>query len=296
MTRASGGAIAVALKNLLLHIDHTKGCKGRIDAAVALAAEHGAHLKALYCIPVYHVPGWADWPAQVPAGEASRDARDDDEAREALGEFTRRAEAAGISHEEHAVRVPSEILADEIAVHARYTDLAILGQVDPDEPPPAGRHAIEHVLLTCGRPVLVIPYIGPVRRNGEVSCGRDILVAWDAGREATRAVNDALPFLERAQRTELVTINPVRGAHHHGDEPGADIALQLSRHGARVEVKHLEARDLEVGDILLSELSNANSDLLVMGGYAHSRVRELFLGGVTRSILEHMPVPVLMSH
>jgi nucleotide-binding universal stress UspA family protein len=283
----------MALKNLLLNVDHTAACAGRIDAAVALAAEHGAHLTALYCIGIYHLSRLARGPENLRdqgPGLAERDAQ------AALATFTNIAEAAGISYETRTARVPTEMIADQIALHARYADLAVVGQLDPDEPPPGGRHIVEHVLLACGRPVLVIPYIGPPRHDGETVFGREIIAAWDAGREATRAINDALPLLERAGRVELVTINTTKRLSQHGADAGADIALQLARHDVRVEVNYCEAREISVGDLLLARLSDAGSDMLVMGGYGHSRVRELVLGGVTRSVLDHMTVPVLMSH
>jgi nucleotide-binding universal stress UspA family protein len=121
------------------------------------------------------------------------------------------------------------------------------------------------------------------------------MVGWDAGREATRAVNDALPLLERAKSVDVVSINPKK-VGKHGDEPGADIGLHLSRHGVKVNVQHLETRDIDPGDTLLSRVSDKGCDLLVIGGYAHSRLRDLVVGGVTETMLEHMTVPVLMSH
>lgn len=281
------------LKNLLLNVDHTAACAGRIDAAVALAAEHGAHLAALYCLGVSHLSDLASWPGDLREERSDLDERD---AQAALATFTHKAEAAGISYETRTAHAPTELIADHIALHARYADLAVLGQFDPDEPPPGGPHLVEHVLLACGRPVLVIPYIGPPRDDGEAVFGRKIMVAWDASREATRAVNDALPFLQRAGHVDLVTANSAESPTQHNADAGADIALQLARHRVRVEVKHTYAHGVGVGDALLARLSDAGNDMLVMGGYGHSRVRELVLGGVTRSVLEHMTVPVLMSH
>ena len=150
--------------------------------------------------------------------------------------------------------------------------------------------------MRCGRPVLVVPYIGAVMRGAEPVIGRRIMVAWDAGREAARAVSDALPLLQQAERVDLIVVNAVKGAHRHGPEPGADIAQHLARHDVHVQVDHLQVHDLSPADTLLSLLSDRDSDLLVMGAYAHSRMREIVLGGVTRNMLEHMTVPVLMSH
>jgi nucleotide-binding universal stress UspA family protein len=120
------------------------------------------------------------------------------------------------------------------------------------------------------------------------------MIAWDAGREAARAVHDALPVLERAKSVVVLVINPRRG--NHGAEPGADIALHLARHGIKVEAQNTEVKDLSVADALLSRLADQGIDLLVMGAYGHSRLRELVVGGVTRQLFQQMTVPVLMSH
>jgi nucleotide-binding universal stress UspA family protein len=121
-------------------------------------------------------------------------------------------------------------------------------------------------------------------------------VAGDAAREAARAVNDALPLLRRAQNVGVVSVNPRPWPFAHGEEPGADIGLHLARHGVKVEVQRIEARDVDVPNALLSHLADQSADLLVMGAYGHSRLREFVLGGTTRTILAEMTVPTLMSH
>lgn len=194
---------------------------------------------------------------------------------------------SGLGADHRTEHTVDAAVAEVVALHARYADLAILGQEDPDVA--TLRELPAHVLLAAGRPALIVPYIG-VRDT----LGARIAVAWDAGREAARAVNDALPLLTRAKSVLLLTINP-RGAPH-GPEPGADIALQLARHGVKVEVQYSVSDELDPADMILSRLADHGSDLLVMGAYGHSRLRELLLGGVTRHILDHMTVPVFMSH
>ena len=126
--------------------------------------------------------------------------------------------------------------------------------------------------------------------------GERVLVAWNASRAATRAVNDALPMLQKAKQVTVLAINPRGGVSGEGDVPGADLALHLSRHGVKAEAAWLKAADIEVGAMLLSRASDFQSDLIVMGGYGHSRLREIVLGGATREILQTMTVPTLMSH
>ena len=140
------------------------------------------------------------------------------------------------------------------------------------------------------RPVLVVPYVGTYPRVGE-----QVLVAWDASREAARAVADALPVLQAAQRVVVLSANPDSGGKH-GEVPGADIARHLARHGVRVDVQRLDSKEVAVADMLLNRISDEGIDTLVMGAYGHARVRELWLGGVTRHLMRSMTVPVLASH
>lgn len=283
----------MAIRDLLLSVDETRASDAREDAALAFAADQGAHLAALYCIGEIDVQGWVDW-----TGNALEEPRrlEAERAEKVVDRFRQKAERAGVSYETRTIRVAAHQIASQVALHARYADMAILGQADPDEPPVAGSHLVEHVVLASGRPVLVIPYIGAPTRDGMVQFGRNVMVAWNAGREATRAVNDAMPLLEQATRAELVVANPIHGPYGHGEEAGADIALHLSRHGIEVEVQQLEMQGLGPADTILARLADRGSDLLVMGAYGHSRMRELVLGGATRGILLQMTVPVLMSH
>ncbi|MGH6901649.1 MAG: universal stress protein, partial [Geminicoccaceae bacterium] len=211
-------------------------------------------------------------------------------AEAALARFTEAAKRNQIAFETRTDRVLYTALAEALATHARYADVVILGQADPEDA--ALPHYLpEEVTLASGRPSLVIPYIGP-----QATLGQRVTVAWDAKREAARAVNDALPLLTRAQTVGVVTVNPSETPFGHGEQPGADIAVHLARHGIKVEVQRIESRDIDVANIVLSHIADQSSDLLVMGAYGHSRLRELVLGGVTRTILHDMTVPVFMAH
>jgi nucleotide-binding universal stress UspA family protein len=175
-----------------------------------------------------------------------------------------------------------------VALHARYADLAIVGQSRPED---STGNIAAATMLSCGRPVLVVPYAGTF-----ATIGRNVLVGWKAGREAARAINDAIPLLLKAQTVRILSINPVRGIDGDGDLPAADIALHLARHGIKAEAAHTIANDVTEADVLLNEAADMGADLIVAGGYSHSRVREFVFGGVTRSLLATMTVPVLFSH
>jgi nucleotide-binding universal stress UspA family protein len=145
--------------------------------------------------------------------------------------------------------------------------------------------------MGAGRPVLIVPYVGTFK-----TLGQRVLVAWNASREATRAVNDALPLLERASSVRVLSVNPRRGIAGHGPIAGADMSLHLARHGVRVEAAAVNTDDVRVDDMLLSQAADAGADLIVMGAYGHSRLGEYVLGGATRHLLRQITVPVFMSH
>ncbi|MFQ6016929.1 MAG: universal stress protein [Kiloniellaceae bacterium] len=275
-------------KNLLVYIDDSKACAGRIEAAMTLARAHEAHLTGLYVSPDPYLPG--NLQAEVPREFLSvLEEQAAGRKQAAVARFTEAVEKNGLSADCRTARGPASSIPVVIGLHARYADLVVLGQAAPEDAPAGIGQIAEEVVLSSGRPVLVVPYIGPGK-----TLGKRIMVAWDAGREAARAVSDALPILERADQVVVLAVNPEGGTH--GAQPGADVALYLARHGVKVEAKNLEARDITIADALLSHLSDLGVDLLVMGAYGHSRLRELILGGVTRAIFEHMTVPVLMAH
>ena len=279
----------MAYKDLLVHVDDGKSSAARVDAAIGLAIAHDAHLVGVYVVtdpsPSSFVQGYL--PPDV-LDMLQRQARERADA--ALARFAEVAKRNQISFETRLDRVLYTAMAEALATNARYADLVVLGQADAEDAD-LPLYLPEEVTLSSGRPSLVIPYIGP-----GATLGQRVTVAWDASREAARAVNDALPILQRAQAVGVVTVNPREGPFGHGEEPGADIALHLARHGVKVEVQRIEARDLDVANVILSHVADRGSDLLVMGAYGHSRLRELVLGGVTRTILHDMTVPVFMAH
>jgi nucleotide-binding universal stress UspA family protein len=139
--------------------------------------------------------------------------------------------------------------------------------------------------------VLIVPYAGHFD-----NVGRRVLIAWNATREAARAVSDAMPLLTSAELVTVPPIDPREGPHGHGELPGADIGLHLARHGVKAQIERTVSAGMPVGEVLLSRVADLGADLIVMGAYGHSRAREVLLGGATRSVLRSMSVPVLMSH
>lgn len=277
-------------KTLLVHVDGGERSKLRLEIALDLAEACNAHLVALFAQDEVRIPSFV----LAEAGDRIRGvlrARREEAERNAEREFVAATGRRTGAKVEWRTSTADALAA--VMLHARYADLVIVGQPHPRADRDAGPapEFAEELVLAAGRPVLMLPYAG---RFAHI--GRRTLIAWDAGREAARAVNDALPFLVRAESVEVVVFDPERAANAHGAVPGADIGLYLARHGARVSVARQSGSGLDVGAQILSRASDTGADLIVMGGYGHSRMREFVLGGVTRTLLESMTVPVLMSH
>jgi len=273
-------------KTILVHIDAGKRCATRVEAAIRLAQQHDAHLVGLHAVAPFEPPDYVLADVGPAIVEANRKAMAAELARTEI-EFTRQTSAASLRNVEWRKAVDDAV--DAMTLHARYADLVVIGQTDASEGTNIASDFPERLVLAAGRPVLIIPSVGsfPV-------IGKRILVAWSPSREATRAVTDSIPLLRLANSVHVMAINPKRG--EHGNVPGADIGLYLARHGVRVEVKSDQGAEIDVGNELLSRAADLDVDLIVMGGYGHSRLKEWVLGGATRTVLESMTAPVLMSH
>ena len=280
----------MAYKDLLLGLDDGARTRERLDLAARLAESFAAHLVGLYAtVAAGGAPAAAAFEGVSFAAVTQvleQERRDAAESVRRLFEDT--AGRHGLSAEwRSASGVPSQLAA----VHGRYADLIVLGQLDPDEDASQIRPRPEEVAFLSGRPVLIVPYAGTF-----AAIGRRVLVGWDGSREATRAVNDAMPLLARAASVTVVTVDAKIGATRHGEVPGADIALHLARHGVTAAVERLTSGGIDIGNVLLSRAADLEADLLVNGAYGHSRFREQLLGGTTRTILASMSLPVLIAH
>jgi nucleotide-binding universal stress UspA family protein len=284
----------MAIKDILVHLDTTETSPARLALAARLAAQHGAHLVGVLIVDI--PPASFFYGAAIPFLPAAPDEivermREDGLAaavpvEQAFRECLRRE---GVEGEWRLAEGPG---AATLALHARYADLAVVGQTNPKGVQDGSDGSIPvAAVLGSGRPVLTVPFAGDFP-----TIGKRVLVAWNASREAARAVADALPLLQAADHVTILAINPRRGIGGHGDVPAADIALHLARHGVQAEAAHTVAKDIADGEALLSYASDISADLIVAGAYGHSRMRETVFGGVTRTLLAEMTVPVLLSH
>ncbi len=284
----------MALKDIAVHLDTSPRSQTRLEVAANLARDHGAHLTGFFVVDVPDSTFF--YGGAVPYAAAAIDlvAQVRDEMVAASNtvrdQFIAAANRAGVQHEWRLCEGRSGVM---IAMHARYADLMVVGQ--PHDPAArdaeTGDEIVVSSLMTSGRPVLAIPYVGAIE-----TLGRRVMVAWNASREATRAVNDAIPILKRAEKVTVLAVNPRTGTRDHGEVPSADITLHLARHGIKAEAAHTIAGDIPDGQALLSYAADLSADLIVAGGYGHSRARELVFGGVTQTLLREMTVPVLLSH
>lgn len=209
-------------------------------------------------------------------------------AKTAIERFERAASLAGVQAGHRMIEATLGGATDLFGRMARRFDLAVVGQREPDRMSPADLFA-EGALFESGRPVMMVPYI---QKSG-LRLDR-VLLCWDGSRTAARAMGDAMPFLTRAKQVDVVIV--ATGRAKSDEIPGADVGHHLARHGIKVEVKRIVAEDVDVPNTILSYAADVSGDLIVMGGYGHSRLREFVLGGATRGILASMTVPVLMSH
>ncbi|WP_395711204.1 universal stress protein [Reyranella sp.] len=277
-------------KTILVHCDAGRGAPARLELAASLAERHQAHLVGLHARPPFE-------PAVDGTGTFAMDLlfRDHEEALAASEAASAKAFAAAVKGKPIASewRSAGGHADGLLPVHARYADLTVVGQDDPEPsaglPPPS--NLTESVAFGAGRAALVVPFIGASK-----SVGRNVLLCWNASREAARAAAEAMPFLQAAETVTVLIVDPRATAAGHGSEPGADVALWLSRHDVKVMVQRDVAADADVGGVILSRAMDHGCDLIVMGIYGHSRLRELVLGGASRTLLASMTVPVLMAH
>lgn len=280
----------MALKDILVVVDEAGDPAQPVRAAIELAGRDGGHLTGLY------VAVEASWPlyAYGPVPRETIDllqARAEAAAARAKEQFTAIVSKTDLAVDFRTEMAPAAIAQDTIAVHARHADLVVIGQSEPDKERPAGNELPEEVIFQCGRPVLVVPYVGIQK-----PFGRRVMIGWDGSREAARALNDAMPILEKAEKVVVIVVNPKPGSSRHGQVPGADIALHLARHGVDVEVDEEDAKGVSPDQVILSRVSDMDIDLLVLGAYGTPRIQERVFGGVTRTIMQSMTVPVLFSH
>jgi nucleotide-binding universal stress UspA family protein len=275
------------VKDIIVNLSVTKNGSTVSNYAVSVAAALQAHLTGIAFIydPVVPISGTGYIPADV---IESQRADNETAAEAAIKDFTAATDRAGISAEPQMSSASLTGAGDQFARMARRFDLAIVGQAQP-EMSTMEQIIGETTLFESGRPMIMVPYI----QKAPFKTG-NVLICWDGSRTAARAVADAIPILSKSSRIEIVSVTSERGKEDEIE--GADIGQHLARHGLKVDIHRISRGNIDVADALLSHAADSAADLMVMGGYGHSRLREFVLGGVTRSIFQSMTLPVLLSH
>lgn len=258
-----------------------------IEDAVSFASSFGAHIAAIACEAHVEVPGsFLSGSVVDVAGLAAAEARKSRKnADDLLAAFESAAGKAGLHHEKILERCVTYKVSGMFVEYARLRDLTIV-----PVPESADQGYAEAVIFGSGKPALVLPE-RPRTKSFELNT---VVVAWDFSRAAARAIADAMPVLEKARQVRVVTVfnEKVLDTRHSAEE----VAKNLSRHGIDVILDTVDASARAIGEVLESHAASCGADLLVMGAYGHSRLREFILGGATRSLLATPPLPILFSH
>lgn len=276
-------------KNLLVYLDQGASNKERVNTAIAIAKVHEAQLtgvvvNALPASSILQKLGFGN-------GEALMEQQRND-AEEILGNFKQITEQEGVQADTRIIECVEGRAAEKLAHMARIFDLSIMRQANPDKPNASFISELsEEVMLSSGRPVFFIPYIGA----HNIPCRRG-LIAWDGSKSAARAVHDALPLLRMMEKVIILIVDADKIEHYADSKPGEELSRHLDIHGVNNEIRRLAKAEVSTSTIILNELSDSGADILIMGGYGTPKLREIMLGGVTRTLFECMTVPVFMSH
>lgn len=261
-----------------------------LNVADKLAERHLAHLLGMHVRPVLNMPVYAEIPITPELTQQFMDQQRgiENRVKEVFEQITCKSNYVAEWRRFDADMLP---VADRVVEQGNTSDLILLGQNSPELAASQFRHFAEHVMLACGRPVLVVPWQHEAR-----SVAERVMLAWDGRRESTRAVFGALPMLRHASEVKLHRINLPHQDRHHVVGTTEDLANTLSRHGVGLEVQHSDARGGEIAEELLGFARDMDADTLVMGCYGHSRIREFLLGGTTRQVFADATIPILMSN
>jgi len=279
----------MTFRSIFVHVDDAEPGEHRLEIAARLARAYPAQLLGAYVVRSGNVMPSAS--VMLPDEVVQRRLRENVEIQhDAEARFRAAAAAAGVTSLKWHAPAGDPLAA--VVLHARYADLAVVGQPSRDEPNLAFATELANaVIMGSGRPVLFVPYVGQFNTMGE-----RIMIAWKDSRESARAVADALPFLKRAKKVFAVAVTPDADDSLEDLLSDKHVAAFLRRHEVDAVVRRIAAPDIAAGELLLSQAADFSADMIVMGAYSRPRISEFVWGGVTRVMLASMTVPVLMSH
>jgi nucleotide-binding universal stress UspA family protein len=261
-----------------------------MDEPIAFAVTAGARISAVACEVHFHAPPNILPGAflNVPAMAAAETNKSSTNAEKLLVAFQEAAEKRGVFQDRIADRCLTSQVPDVLVEYARLRDLTVVPVPEDD----SLQHAYaESIIFGSGRPTLITPHARKHAGHFELNT---VVVAWDFSRPAARAVADALPILEKAKQVRVVTITNEKIIDTK--RSSEELAKHLARHGVQVVLDNVDAAGRRIGQVLESYAASINADLIIMGAYGHSRVRDFILGGATKSMLSRPPVPIFLSH
>ncbi len=287
----------MALKDVLVYLDQSDHAIERLHLAADLSRRHQSRLTALFVRELSPVQRHEQSVAELGQGSAEAISRTNRHIRHSIAEATERLQSVLEEiRREYELDIEWRCLDGVASIivpqHARFADLSVLSQDVSGATTATGYTFSEELLFVAGRPVIFIPARGSFK-----TLGQHILVAWNSSRAATRAVNDALPLIERAQQVTVLAVNPAQFAERYGALPPEKMVEHLKRHGAAVTGVWLdEIASESIADAVQAEALKAGADLIVAGAFGHPRLWEKLMGGVTRDLLARMQLPILMSY
>jgi len=276
-------------KNILVYLDQGASNKERVNTAIAIASAHSAQLTG---VVVNALPNSSILRRLgIGKGEVLMEqARVN--AQVVIERFEQQTAKAGVEADTRVIECVEGKAPEKLARMARIFDLSIMRQANPDKPNASFIAELsEEVMFSSGRPVFFMPYIGA----HNIPCKRG-LIAWDGSKAATRAIHDALPILEMMDKVTILIVDAHKIEHYTDLKPGEELSRHLSAHGVDNVVSRVPKGEASTSTVILNELSDTGADVLIMGGYGTPKLREVMLGGVTRTLFECMTVPVFMSH
>jgi nucleotide-binding universal stress UspA family protein len=274
-------------KTILVFVDGSKQAPEVMKVAFGLARRSKGHVIGMHVRPRFQPPAFTDGTYVMDTLYQAHDRTVKAEEAKAAATFKNAGRTRAVEW-----RVVDGFADDELAHAARYADLVVIGQADPDMPSPGVPSDLaEQVALHTERPVLVVPHVGAAKEPGKT-----VLLAWNGSREASRAATAALPLLAEADKVVVLSVDGRNAKAGDGHDHDGDVAQWLSRHGVKATVQHDVAGDTDIGSVILSRAADHDADLIVMGVYGHSRMREMVLGGVSRTLLQSMTAPLLIAH
>ncbi len=281
-------------KTIMVLLNDSSRTEQLLDAASALARQFDAHLVGLYILPTAKIYADVGLVATPMVFEGYRDLFKSKLA-EVRKKFEARAKQDGLKAEWRTVNSIFPEIAESAIAHSRSAELVVTSQIDYGPDGSIEQDFVVRLVMESGRPVLIIPRKGSFAPRGE-GITEKAIVGINGTKESTRAMFDALPLLRLVKETRLVWVDPYKESEAAGSVPGAEEAAVLARHGIKAVAEPMMTDGYNAGEALLMRANDLGADLLVMGAYAHSRMREFVFGGATRHVLEHMTIPVLMSH